>query len=254
MNDLPQTFMEPILFKSGLFTRHAGAHEHGLHEPPAGCRRRDNDLPRPAVGRGFHRSVEVSSSAPMAATRWSLSMLGLPFDGKMGVGGSMNILFRADLSKYVAHRPSVLYWVMQPGADVGGIGMGLVRMVRPWNEWLIVWGYDINQPPPAGDGGTSPPKLRANWSAIRSSRSNCSVPIPGPSTTASPREMSEGSRILHGRCRPSASALQWTGLQHLDPGRVQSRLEACQGRQGAGRSHAAGQLSMPSVRRSPGRS
>ena len=21
-------------------------------------------------------------------------------------------------------------------------------MVRPWNEWLIVWGYDISQPPP----------------------------------------------------------------------------------------------------------
>ena len=55
----------------------------------------------------------------------------LPFEGKMGVGGSMNILFKADLTKYVAHRPSVLYWVMQPGADVGGIGMGLVRMVRP---------------------------------------------------------------------------------------------------------------------------
>ncbi len=69
----------------------------------------------------------------------------------MGVGGSMNILFRADLSRYVAHRPSVLYWVMQPGADVGGIGMGLVRMVRPWNEWLIVWGYDINQPAPKVD-------------------------------------------------------------------------------------------------------
>jgi 2,4-dichlorophenol 6-monooxygenase len=69
----------------------------------------------------------------------------------MGVGGSMNILFRADLSRYVAHRPSVLYWVMQPGADVGGIGMGLVRMVRPWNEWLIVWGYDINQPAPTVD-------------------------------------------------------------------------------------------------------
>ena len=68
-----------------------------------------------------------------------------------GVGGSMNILFRADLSRYVAHRPSVLYWVLQPGADVGGIGMGLVRMVRPWYEWLIVWGYDITQPPPVVD-------------------------------------------------------------------------------------------------------
>ena len=42
----------------------------------------------------------------------------------------------------------MLYWVIQPGANVGGIGAGLVRMVRPWNEWLIVWGYDIAQPPP----------------------------------------------------------------------------------------------------------
>ena len=45
----------------------------------------------------------------------------------------------------------MLYWVLQPGADVGGIGMGLVRMVRPWHEWLIVWGYDINQPAPVVD-------------------------------------------------------------------------------------------------------
>ena len=27
--------------------------------------------------------------------------------------------------------------------------MGLLRMVRPWNEWLIVWGYDIDGEPPA---------------------------------------------------------------------------------------------------------
>jgi 2,4-dichlorophenol 6-monooxygenase len=74
--------------------------------------------------------------------------LGLPMVGQMGVAGSMNIVFEADLSAYVAHRPSVLYWVLQPGSNIGGIGMGLVRMVRPWNEWLIVWGYDINQPPP----------------------------------------------------------------------------------------------------------
>ena len=74
--------------------------------------------------------------------------IGLPMHGKMGVAGSMNIVFEADLSRYVAHRPSVLYWVLQPGANIGGIGMGLVRMVRPWNKWLIVWGYDINGPAP----------------------------------------------------------------------------------------------------------
>ncbi|WP_081686482.1 FAD-dependent oxidoreductase [Candidatus Solirubrobacter pratensis] len=77
--------------------------------------------------------------------------LALPMEGEMDRAGSMNIVFHADLSKYVAHRPSVLYWVMQPGADIGGIGMGLVRMVRPWDEWLIVWGYDINEPPPEVD-------------------------------------------------------------------------------------------------------
>jgi 2,4-dichlorophenol 6-monooxygenase len=74
--------------------------------------------------------------------------IGLPMVGRMGVAGSINIVFEADLTRYVAHRPSTLYWVLQTGADVGGIGMGLVRCVRPWHEWLIVWGYDIDGKPP----------------------------------------------------------------------------------------------------------
>jgi 2,4-dichlorophenol 6-monooxygenase len=74
--------------------------------------------------------------------------IGLPLVGTMGVAGSINIAFEADLTRFVAHRPSTLYWVLQTGADVGGIGMGLVRCVRPWHEWLIVWGYDINGAPP----------------------------------------------------------------------------------------------------------
>lgn len=68
---------------------------------------------------------------------------GLPMGGQMGVAGSINIVFEADLAQYTAHRPSTLYWVLAPGATVGGIGAGLVRCVRPWNEWLIVWGYDV---------------------------------------------------------------------------------------------------------------
>jgi len=59
----------------------------------------------------------------------------------------MNILFEADLSRYVAHRPSVLYWVLQPCAGVGGIGMGLGLVVslkiftlltRDVDEWAEV--------------------------------------------------------------------------------------------------------------------
>ena len=77
--------------------------------------------------------------------------VGLPMEGQMGIAGSMNIVVKADLTKYVSHRPSVLYWVLQPGSNIGGIGMGLVRMVRTWDEWLILWGYDINDDPPKLD-------------------------------------------------------------------------------------------------------
>lgn len=102
--------------------------------------------------------------------------IGIPIKGKMGVAGSINIVFHADLSRYVAHRPSVLYWVLQPGSDIGGIGMGLVRMVRTWNEWLIVWGYDINQPPPKVDE-------KAAISVVRSLVGDDSIPIKIRSTS-----------------------------------------------------------------------
>ncbi|ATG40613.1 FAD-dependent oxidoreductase [Phaeobacter piscinae] len=150
MNDLPQTFMEPILFstacKRGTQARMSTEYLNHVQDAEGvttTCRDR-------LSGREFTvRSkylVGADGGNSLVAQNENLAI-----EGKMGVGGSMNILFRADLSKYVAHRPSVLYWVMQPGADVGGIGMGLVRMVRPWNEWLIVWGYDINEPAPVVD-------------------------------------------------------------------------------------------------------
>lgn len=147
MNDLPQTFMEPILFgtacKRGTQARMSTeylSHVQDAEGVTTTCRDR-------LTG----KEITIRSKYLVGADGGNSLVAehaGLPFEGKMGVGGSMNILFRADLSQYVAHRPSVLYWVMQPGADVGGIGMGLVRMVRPWNEWLIVWGYDISQPAP----------------------------------------------------------------------------------------------------------
>ena len=147
MNDLPQTFMEPLLFKTAcsrgtqarMSTEYLG-HEQDAEGVTTTCRDR---LTGKTLTIRSKYLIGADGGKSLVAEH-----AGLPFEGKMGVGGSMNILFRADLSKYVAHRPSVLYWVMQPGADVGGIGMGLVRMVRPWNEWLIVWGYDINGPEP----------------------------------------------------------------------------------------------------------
>ena len=147
MNDLPQTLMEPLLFKTACSrgTQARMSTEYLSHVQDA------EGVTTTCRDRLTGKDITIRSKYLVGADGGNSKVaedLGLPFEGQMGVGGSMNILFRADLSKYVAHRPSVLYWVMQPGADVGGIGMGLVRMVRPWNEWLIVWGYDINQPAP----------------------------------------------------------------------------------------------------------
>ena len=150
MVDLPQTFLEPLLFKTACArgSRARLSCEYLSHvEDADGVRVTCRD-------RLTEETLEVRCRYLVGADGGNslvAEQAGFPFEGRMGVGGSMNIHFRADLSRYVAHRPSVLYWVMQPGADVGGIGMGLVRMVRPWHEWLIVWGYDINQPPPEVD-------------------------------------------------------------------------------------------------------
>ena len=150
MNDLPQTFMEPILFSTACERGTQGrmSTEYLRHTQDA------DGVTTTLLDRLSGREFEVRSKYLVGADGGNSLVAEhakLPIEGQMGVGGSMNILFRADLSRYVAHRPSVLYWVMQPGADVGGIGMGLVRMIRPWNEWLIVWGYDINEPAPEVD-------------------------------------------------------------------------------------------------------
>lgn len=150
MNDLPQTFMEPILFKTACSrgTQARMSTEYVRHEQDA------DGVTTTIHDRLMKRDFTVRSKYLVGADGGNSLVAehaGIPFAGKMGVGGSMNILFKADLSKYVAHRPSVLYWVLQPGSNVGGIGMGLVRMIRPWNEWLIVWGYDINEGEPKVD-------------------------------------------------------------------------------------------------------
>ncbi len=73
---------------------------------------------------------------------------GLPFEGPGATGGAMNIVVEADLSRFVAHRPSVLYWMLQPGAEREGVGLGVLRMIKPWHEWMLMWGYEVAVGPP----------------------------------------------------------------------------------------------------------
>ncbi|MGV9638520.1 FAD-dependent oxidoreductase [Nocardia testacea] len=148
--DLPQTLLEPILVGTAAArgTRLRFDSEYCSLEQDA------DGVTVQVLDRITGREYEIRAKYLIGAdgSRSKVAEdVGLPMAGQMDIEGSMNILFEADLSQYVAHRPSVLYWVLQPGAQIGGIGAGLVRMVRPWHEWLIVWGYDITKPPPVVD-------------------------------------------------------------------------------------------------------
>lgn len=145
--DIPQTYLEPILVKNatarGTQTRFSTEYlSHDQDESGVTTTVRDR-----LTGQVYHIRSKYLIGADGARSLVA-DHIGLPFEGQMDIAGSMNITFKADISRYVAARPSVLYWVIQPGSNVGGIGAGLVRMIRPWHEWLIVWGYDIAQPPP----------------------------------------------------------------------------------------------------------
>ena len=148
--DLPQTLLEPILIGHAAAR---GSHIRfdteylGLRQHTDGVTVFVRDR---VTGNAYTIEAKYVIGADGGRSKIAQDV-GLPFEGQMDLAGSMNIVFHADLSEKVQHRPSVLYWVLQPGSDIGGIGMGLVRMVRPWDEWLVVWGYDINESPPQLD-------------------------------------------------------------------------------------------------------
>lgn len=155
--DMPQNLMEPILFGEACTRKTQPMFmteylSHTQHGPTA-------DYPHPhVISRVRNRLVskdadpESDVGVTLIRSRFLIGADGgkskiaqdvnLPFEGKMGVAGAVNVVFKGDLSKWVQHRPSVLYWILQPGsgAQDGGIGMGLMRMVRPWDEWLALWG------------------------------------------------------------------------------------------------------------------
>ncbi len=148
--DIPQTYLEPILVRNatarGTQTRFSTEYlSHVQDANGVDVRVRDRLTGAVYTIRARYLIGADGARSMVAAD------IGLPMEGEMDIAGSMNITFKADITEYVGHRPSVLYWVIQPGSNIGGIGTGLVRMIRPWHEWLIVWGYDISGPPPEVD-------------------------------------------------------------------------------------------------------
>lgn len=142
--DIPQTYLEPILFEAaaqrGAKVR-MNAEFVGLTQDEAGVTATIRDR---LNGESFTVRAKYLIGADGARSTVA-EAIGLPMEGQTALSASTNVIFEADLSRYVSHRPSVLYWVLQPGSNIGGIGAGVIRMVRPWHEWQAIWGVDLDK-------------------------------------------------------------------------------------------------------------
>ena len=126
-------------------------------------------------------------------------------------------------------------------------------MVRPWNEWLIVWGYDINEPAARGRReGRGPDRTESARSSGHRRGDHRYVVVGQQRDVRDPS--AEAAGVLRRRRRAPAPAVERARLEHLDPGLVQPGLEAGRGAARAGRRRRCSKPIRPSGRRSPGRS
>jgi len=98
------------------------------------------------TGLSFNVRAQFVVGADGARSR-VVEQLNLPLEGRMGLGAAANVWIKADLTKYTAYRPGVLYSVVQPGTDYW-VGSGTFVCVRPWNEWVMLFMYNPEEGAP----------------------------------------------------------------------------------------------------------
>ena len=142
MLDLPQPQMEPILLnaaasRGAVLSFNTEYLDHTQDEDGVTVTFRDG-----RTGQVFTQRARYLLGFDGARSR-IVEQLGLPMEGELARAGTAYIRFRADLTRYVEHRPSILYWIFNSHAGFGEIGMGLLRAIRPWEEWIAGWGFDM---------------------------------------------------------------------------------------------------------------
>ncbi|WP_454916222.1 FAD-dependent oxidoreductase [Xanthobacter sediminis] len=142
--DLPQLYFEPLLVNAASLR---GADVRFLTEYLSHVQDKEGVTARLAdhvTGTEYEVRAKYLIGADGARSKIAQD-IELPFEGQMACGdsGSVNVEFEADLSSYCDHRRGDMYWMLQAGTGVNGAGVGVLRMVRPWNKWVCVWGYEL---------------------------------------------------------------------------------------------------------------
>lgn len=142
MLDLPQPLMEPILInkaveRGAILSFNTEYIDHVQDDDGVTVRFRDG-----RTGELFTQRARFLVGVDGARSKIA-DDIGLPMHGELARAGTSYVLFNADLTTYVEHRPSILHWIMNSKAGFGEIGMGLLRAIKPWNQWIAGWGFDM---------------------------------------------------------------------------------------------------------------
>ncbi|WP_168787357.1 FAD-dependent monooxygenase [Paraburkholderia aromaticivorans] len=145
--DIIQPEMEPILFKNAAqrgatFSANTEYLSHEQDENGVTVQLQDR-----ITGREYSMRAKYLVGADGARSK-VVEELGLQIEGEMARAGTAYVIFNADLTRYVKHRPSILHWIVSPDAAFGEIGLGLLRAVKPWTQWIAGWGFDISKGEP----------------------------------------------------------------------------------------------------------
>lgn len=147
MLDIPQNKMEPILVKHAAAQGAIlsfGTEYVGHEQDTEGVTVTLRDV-------RTHREHQVRAKYLVGADGARSKVLddaGLKVEGQSARAATAYVLFKADLTRYVAHRPSILYWIVTSNAAFGEIGMGLLRAIDPWSRWIAGWGFDMSKGEP----------------------------------------------------------------------------------------------------------
>jgi 2,4-dichlorophenol 6-monooxygenase len=143
MANCPQTVLEPMLLEAA---RDLGADIRfgwefvGLEQDPEGVtsviRQRDGEAPLTVRSRYVVGADGARSRV--------LAQAGLTAEGPDDLARAANIWFRADLSRYLAHRPGVLSWNVMPG-PLPPLRLGTLICHQPFTEFVLAFMYDPNE-------------------------------------------------------------------------------------------------------------
>ncbi|KAH6842198.1 FAD binding domain-containing protein [Chaetomium sp. MPI-CAGE-AT-0009] len=139
--DLPQTLLEPILTKRAV---HKGWSLR-FNTKLIGLTRPSPDLViSEVVDELTQKTYKIHSRYLFGcdgARSQVVRELGIPLIKKPGQGLALNVLVRADMSHFIENRIGNLHWVFRP-EEMNTPAWGwatIVRMVRPWNEWMFIF-------------------------------------------------------------------------------------------------------------------